>query len=195
MCIKTPRQYHADHAGRPHCHGHPCRHACQCGSHRPCRRAGIAQGPRAGGSAKKGGSPVYFCMSPRWHRARAARWRERQKRRKSSLLLYIIPRPCLESDKRNAYIMTSMLSDRAAAASVWEERRRLSAAPSATVRLPHRTWVSAATRMTRMWLPFCRPRIGPCAPERDTDMCRDGMGRGASALQAACGIWQAGDRH
>ena len=172
MCIKTPRQYHADyadHAGRPHCHGHPCRHACQCGSHRPCRRAGIAQG--------------------------AARWRERQKRRKSSLLLYIIPRPCLESDKRNAYIMTSMLSDRAAAASVWEERRRLSAAPSATVRLPHRTWVSAATRMTRMWLPFCRPRIGPCAPERDTDMCRDGMGRGASALQAACGIWQAGDRH
>ena len=83
----------------------------------------------------------------------------------------------------------------AAAAGVWEEWRRLSAAPSAAVRLPHLTWVPTATRMTRMWLPFCRPRIDPCASERDTDMCRDGMRRGASALQAACGIWQAGDRH
>ena len=28
--IKAPRQYHADHADSPHCHGHPSRYACPC---------------------------------------------------------------------------------------------------------------------------------------------------------------------
>ena len=53
ICKRT-RQYHADHADRPHRHGRPPRCACPCFSRRPDCRAIIAQCRRSVLGAGKG---------------------------------------------------------------------------------------------------------------------------------------------